>query len=205
MHAKTIANEIQSAEKALVGVDNFIGVFGSGNVDSQHQYYQKAYNLAFALTEQGFSIITGGGGGIMEAANCGAHNGKGVSAGLYLKFKGYEKKNKFIDPGMAIEFSSFFSRKATFLKNVKAVVVFPGGVGTLDELFEVLLAIRAKKIQSIPIYLIEKNFWNGLIQWMSSNIFDTDLAPQELLNNIILVDDINEISHHLKKDTSIFA
>lgn len=199
MYARTIANEIQNAEKALAGTNNFVGIFGSGNVDSKHQYYQKAYDLALALIEQGFSVITGGGGGVMEAANYGANIGKGVSAGLCLKFKGYEKKNRFIDPGLAVEFSSFFSRKATFLKHVKSVVVFPGGVGTLDELFEVLLAIRAKKIEPIPIYLFEKKFWEGLVQWMCSKVFDTGLAPQELLDNIILTDSISEITHDLKR------
>ncbi len=200
MHAQRIFNEIQNAEKALLRTSNFIGVFGSGNVDPSHLYYHKAYDLAYTLTKMGFSIITGGGGGIMEAANSGAQKGRGVSAGLYLKFKGYEKKNRFIDPDRAIEFSSFFSRKATFLNHVKSVVVFPGGVGTLDELFEVLLALRAQKIESITIYLVGVSFWKGLIEWMHSNIFALGLAPNELLRHIVLTDNIDEIADGLKKN-----
>ena len=199
MHAHTIANEIIRAEEALPTAKSFIGIFGSGNIDSKHPYYQKAYELALGLIEQGFSILTGGGGGVMEAANSGAHTGKGISAGLCLKFKGYEKKNRFIDPGLDLEFSSFFSRKATFLNHVKGVVVFPGGIGTLDELFEVLLAIRAKKIESMPIYLIGKKFWAGLIDWLTSNVFGQDLAPKELQHIIKMTDEIDIVIKELQK------
>lgn len=198
MKAHIIFNEILNADETLSSVTNFVGILGSGNIDSQHPYYKKAYELSLALIKEGYSILTGGGGGVMEAANCAACTGRGVSAGLCLKFKGYEKKNEYINPGMDLEFSSFFSRKATLLNHVKGIVIFPGGIGTLDEFFEIFLALRAKKIIPMQIYLIEKAFWGGLIEWMLSNIFEKDLAPQELLSNLTIVDDLDIVINDFK-------
>lgn len=189
----TVTEEILHAERTLKGTGPYVAFFGSGNLKSDHQYYRQAYSLALQLFQSGCSILTGGGGGIMEAANRGAQEGKGSSVGLCLKLYNYEKQNPFIDEGRALEFTSFFSRKATFLKHFKSVIVFPGGLGTLDEVFEVLIAMRAQQIPTLPCYFIGSEFWEGLMKWMKDNVFDGDLAPKELLNHLILTDCIEEI------------
>ncbi|MCP5505527.1 MAG: TIGR00730 family Rossman fold protein [Chlamydiales bacterium] len=193
MDAHTIAEEILRAEKTLGEAGPYVAIFGSGDLKPDHQYYQQAYNLALQLSQSGCSIVTGGGGGIMEAANRGAQEGNGSSVGLCLKLQNYEKQNPFIDEGRALEFTSFFSRKATFLKHIKSVIVFPGGLGTLDEVFEVLIAMRAQQIPTLPCYFIGREFWKGLMKWMKDNVFDGDLAPKELLNHLILTDCVEEI------------
>lgn len=193
MDAHTIAEEILRAEKNLKGPEHYIAIFGSGDLKPNHSYYQQAYNLALQLAQSGCSIVTGGGGGIMEAANRGAQEGKGASIGLCLKLRNYEKQNPFLDEGKALEFSSFFSRKATFLKHIKGIVVFPGGLGTLDEVFEVLIAMRAQQIPLFPCYLIGRAFWEGLMTWMKEKVFDQGLAPKQLLDQLILTDCVEEI------------
>jgi uncharacterized protein (TIGR00730 family) len=133
----------------------------------------------------------------MEAANRGAFQGTGASIGLCLKIPNDEKKNEFVHTDRAFYFSSFFSRKATFLNYAKAYVYFPGGVGTLDELFEVIIAMRAGTIPCFPLYLIGVEFWEGLIKWLQHSVFDQNLSPKELFELIRVTDNIAEVSANL--------
>ena len=200
MDDNNVSQEIIRASKALGPSLLSIAIFGSGEINSKHPDYSKSHDLAFQLSNQGISVITGGGGGVMEAANKGALQGKAESVGLCLSLPNYEKKNEFIHPGKALLFSSFFSRKAVFLKYAKGVVCFPGGLGTLDEMFEVLIAIRAKKLPFIPFYLIGTKFWGGLIQWLNDAVFKQNLAPQEISEQIKLSDDIQEVAHLISNE-----
>jgi len=201
-----ISQEILTATKTLGPSLLSVAIFGSGEISATHPDYSKAHDLAFQLSAQGISVLTGGGGGIMEAANQGAARGKAASIGLCLSLPNYEKKNKFIHPGKAFLFSNFFSRKAVFLKYAQGIVCFPGGLGTLDELFEVLIAMRAQKLPLLPLYLIGTEFWGGLIQWLTDAVFKQNLAPRELLEHIKIADDIQEVasllSHRLLSNTS---
>jgi hypothetical protein len=197
MDAETIYKEMIAVEHVLEEKFPIIGIIGSGNINEENTYYNQAFEIAKHLSQEGMSILTGGGGGIMEAANRGARTGIGASIGLCLQLPNYEKKNDFIDKDMAFYFSSFFSRKAIFFKYISGLVCFPGGLGTLDELAEVLLLIRAQKIPKIPLYLIGKEFWEKFIQWMEDKIFKNNLAPQEILSLIHITDNIENVTQHL--------
>ena len=135
-----------------------------------NNYYKYAVEIAEKLTEKGYGIISGGGPGIMEAANKGANNKKGASVGLNIDLPFEQTSNKYIDDDKNIHFNYFFVRKVMFVKYAQAFVVMPGGVGTLDELFEAITLIQTKKIQKIPIVLFGSEFWSGLLDWMKETL-----------------------------------
>ncbi len=187
-----ISKEIADANNLLGPNLLAVGIFGSGVSEQSSSYYIQAHELAFQLSAQGISVITGGGEGIMEAANKGALKGNGDSIGLCLSLPQYERKNKFISPGKGLFFSSLFSRKAVFLKYIKSAVFFPGGIGTLDEVFEVLLAIRTQKIPPFPLYFIGKDFWTNLFLWLDRDVIQRNMAPKEFLDLIKITDNHQE-------------
>lgn len=174
-----------------------VSIFGSARIKPGEKYYELAENIAFKLTQQGYGIITGGGPGIMEAGNKGAHRGKGVSVGLNIELPFEQKDNPFIDRDKNLEFDYFFVRKVMFVKYAQGFVAMPGGFGTLDELFEAITLIQTQKIGRFPIVLVGTEFWNGMLDWIKQvllkehgNVSEGDL---DLFHIVDTADEVVEI------------
>lgn len=147
-----------------------ISIFGSARTQPDNEYYELAVETAEKVTKKGFGVITGGGPGIMEGANKGASQAKGKSVGLGISLPFEQGLNQYVDPAFMIDFNYFFVRKVMFVKYAQGFVVFPGGFGTLDELFESLTLIQTRKITPIPIILFGSSYWEGLIDWMENTM-----------------------------------
>lgn len=154
----------------LRGVRPAVTVFGSARTLQNAEDYEKARQIAFSLSKKGFSVITGGGPGVMEAANLGAHEAGGRSIGCNIELPFEQKPNPYIN--LPVNFHYFFIRKVMFLRYTSAVVVMPGGFGTLDELFEVLTLVQTHKIDPLPIILVDKDYWKGLGDWIRNTILE---------------------------------
>jgi len=159
-----------------------VSIFGSARTKVGDKYYELAEEISYQLTQQGYGIITGGGPGIMEAGNKGAHRGKGISVGLNIELPFEQKDNPYIDRDKNLEFDYFFVRKVMFVKYAQGFVAMPGGFGTLDELFEAMTLIQTHKIGKFPIMLVGSEFWNGMLDWIKKvlleqhgNISESDL------------------------------
>ena len=159
-----------------------VSIFGSARTKVGDKYYELAEEISYQLTQQGYGIITGGGPGIMEAGNKGAHRGKGISVGLNIELPFEQKDNPYIDRDKNLEFDYFFVRKVMFVKYAQGFVAMPGGFGTLDELFEAMTLIQTHKIGKFPILLVGTGFWNGMLDWIKKvlleqhgNISESDL------------------------------
>ncbi len=147
-----------------------ISIFGSARTRSEHPDYQKAVKTAELIVHSGFGVITGGGPGIMEAANLGAQNAKGVSVGLGIDLPFEQSLNPHIDADKELEFNYFFVRKVMFVKYAQGFIVLPGGFGTLDELFEALTLVQTKKAKKFPIVLLGTRYWSGLVDWIKETL-----------------------------------
>ena len=161
-----IMSEFVDGFESLSKIGPCVSVFGSARTKKNNKYYKMAEEIAFMLTNKGYGIITGGGPGIMEAANKGAQKGGGKSVGLNIELPFEQMPNKYIDSDKLIDFDYFFVRKMMFVKYAQGFIVLPGGVGTLDELFEAITLIQTQKIGKFPIILVGKNYWSGLIDWI---------------------------------------
>jgi hypothetical protein len=148
-----------------------VSLYGSARLDENHPDYQRAEAIALALSNAGFSVISGGGPGIMEAANKGAFKGSSSSIGLNIQLPHEQQSNPYQD--ISLNFRHFFARKVMFVKYASAYVVLPGGFGTLDELAEILTLVQTGKSRKIPIILVNKEFWEGLIEWFSNTLLAT--------------------------------
>ena len=162
---KIMSEFVEGFEK-LSRIGPCVSIFGSARTPPDHKYYKMADEIAFKLTQFGYGIITGGGPGIMEAANLGAMRGKGRSVGLNINLPFEQSANLFIDPDKLITFDHFYVRKTMFMKYAQGFIVLPGGFGTMDELFEALTLIQTEKIGQFPIVLVGKSFWAGLVDWI---------------------------------------
>ena len=145
-----------------------VSIFGSSRTDSHSSIYQDTVKLARLLVESGFNIISGGGPGVMEAANRGAFEAKGKSVGLHIELPSEQKPNKYAN--IRVDFKYFFIRKVMFVKYAVAYVIMPGGFGTLDELFEALTLIQTKRIRYFPVILIGPKYWDGLLRWVKETL-----------------------------------
>jgi len=177
-----VMSEFVDGYEKLSRIGPCVSVFGSARTKPGEAYYELAENIAFKLTQNGYGVITGGGPGIMEAGNKGAHRGGGVSVGLNIDLPFEQKDNPYIDRGKSLEFDYFFVRKVMFVKYAQGFVAMPGGFGTLDELFEAITLIQTKKIGKFPIILVGTSFWAGLMDWIkdmmlhkNGNISEEDL------------------------------
>jgi uncharacterized protein (TIGR00730 family) len=151
-----------------------ISIFGSARTHADNKYYQIGVELAEKLASAGYGVITGGGPGIMEAANKGAQQGGGKSVGLNIDLPFEQNYNPYIDQEHNLEFDYFFVRKVIFVKYAQAFVILPGGFGTLDELFEALTLIQTKKINQRPVVLVGKEYWGGLIDWIKKVMLEEE-------------------------------
>jgi uncharacterized protein (TIGR00730 family) len=171
---QVIAEFVEGYER-LVHIPPSVSIFGSARTDPSSKWYTLAQEIAKTLSEAGFSVVTGGGPGIMEAANKGAKEGKGWSVGLNIVLPNEECTNDYQD--ISIRFRHFFTRKVMFVKYATAYVVMPGGFGTLDELAEILALIQTGKTRHIPIVLVGSEFWKGLLHW-----FEETLVPEGVVS-----------------------
>jgi uncharacterized protein (TIGR00730 family) len=163
-----------------------ISVFGSARTKPGDKYYDEAVKLSQLITENGYGIITGGGPGIMEAANLGAYEKEGKSIGLQIELPFETSANKYIDKLVSCRY--FFTRKVFFLKYSQAFVAFPGGYGTLDELFETITLVQTGHMRPVPIVLIGKDYWKGMIKWIKKTMLEDGKVSKEDLNLFKLVD-----------------
>jgi len=175
-----IQSEYVQAFDAMSEISNGICVFGSARTSSDSLDYDNAVKLSAYLAQAGFAIISGGGPGIMEAANKGAFENDGVSIGCNIELP----KEQFINPyvNLPVNFRYFFCRKTTFVKYSRGFVLFPGGFGTLDELFEALTLIQTKKIKGFPVVLMNRSYWSGLIDWMQEKLLIENKIGKNDLN-----------------------
>ncbi|MEL1240704.1 LOG family protein [Flavobacterium flavipallidum] len=171
-----------------------VSIFGSARTKPENKYYQLAEKIAFKISKAGYGIITGGGPGIMEAGNKGAHLGNGTSVGLNIDLPFEQHFNPYIDPDKNLNFDYFFVRKVMFVKYSQGFVVMPGGFGTLDEMFEAITLIQTKKIARFPIILVGRSYWTGLIDWIKEVLLEQENnICAEDLNLFKIVDNEDEV------------
>ncbi len=176
-----------------------ISIFGSARTSPEHPVYKQTVEIAEAVAKSGYGVISGGGPGIMEAANKGAHQAGGVSVGLNIKLPYEQKSNPYIDQDKLIDFQYFFVRKVMFVKYAQGFIVMPGGVGTLDELFEAYTLIQTKKVIEFPIILVGRSYWGGLIEWIKNTLLaEKNISPEDL-DLISLVDTKEEVMECLNR------
>ena len=173
-HIFKIMSEFVEGFEKMTRIGPCVSIFGSARTKSENKYYQIAEDIAFKLVQHGYGIITGGGPGIMEAANKGARKGNGKSVGLNIDLPFEQKHNEFIDSDKCINFDYFFVRKTIFLKYSQGFVAMPGGFGTLDELFEAITLVQTNKIAQFPVVLVGKDYWNGLSQWLKLTVLEEE-------------------------------
>ena len=193
-----IMSEMVEGFQKMARIGPCVSIFGSARTQSDHPYYKMAEELAYQLTQNGYGVITGGGLGIMEAANKGAFRGKGTSAGLSIQLPFEEYTNLFIDRDKSVSFDYFFVRKVMFVKYSQGFIVMPGGFGTLDEFFEAITLIQTKKIGKFPIVLVGTNYWKGLLEWIENTLLYEKNISKTDLNLFTLVDSAEEAVNHIK-------
>lgn len=165
-----IMGELVEGYEKLSQLGPCVSIFGSARTKPEDKYYKKTIEISESIVKLGLGIITGGGPGIMEAANKGAQKAGGVSVGLNIDLPFEQTHNEFIDSDKIIDFDYFFVRKVMFVRYAQAFVVMPGGFGTLDELFEAITLIQTNKIQRFPVILYGSEFWSGCIDWIKNTV-----------------------------------
>ena len=192
--------EFVQAFETLSKIGPCVSIFGSARTQPENPYYKMAEDIAEKLTLKGYGIITGGGFGIMEAGNKGAHKGEGKSVGLNIDLPFEQEANTYIDNDKLINFDYFFVRKVMFVKYAQGFVVMPGGVGTLDELFEAITLIQTQKIAAFPIVLVGKDYWSGLMDWIKNVMLEKEqnISPEDL-DLFTLVNTADEAVEYIDK------
>lgn len=186
-----IQSEFVNGFGALADLGPAFSIFGSARTPSDHVEYQQAQELAKKLSDLGYNVITGGGPGIMEAANKGAFDGPGISVGLGIELPFEQSMNDFVELG--IDFRYFFARKTMFIKYAQGFVVFPGGFGTFDELFEALTLVQTQKVTSFPVILMGVKYWSPLIEWLKNTVAVEGKISLSDLDFIHVSDDVDEV------------
>ena len=186
-----IMSEFVEAAQRLAEIRPAVSIFGSARTPPESPYYQLAETIARQLSDAGFSVISGGGPGIMEAANKGAYQGRSPSVGLNIQLPHEQRANSYQD--ISQSFRHFFARKYMFVRFASAYVVMPGGFGTLDELLEALTLIQTGKSQKIPIILVHEPFWRGLVDWFRTTLVDEQVISPEDVGLIQVIDKPGEV------------
>jgi uncharacterized protein (TIGR00730 family) len=192
-----IMGEFVDGVEALHDIGPAVSFFGSARVKPEDSRYQKAEHLAKLFAEHHFSVITGGGGGIMEAANKGAAEAGGVSIGLNIILPHEQKPNAYAN--ITQEFKYFFIRKVMFVKYAMAYVIFPGGFGTLDELFEAVTLIQTHRIKPFPVILVGTAYWKGLIEWIKTHLLKEQMISPDDIEIIQVMDEPEAIVKTIQK------
>ncbi|MBA3304651.1 MAG: TIGR00730 family Rossman fold protein [Thermoleophilaceae bacterium] len=186
-----VAAELRTGFEALGGVGRGVSIFGSARTGVDHPQYVRARKLAATLGSAGYAVLTGGGPGIMEAANRGAHEAGALSIGLGIDLPFEQGMNPWVD--LPLEFHYFFTRKVMFVRYASAFVVFPGGFGTMDELFEALTLIQTRKIRDFPVVLVGTNYWSGLVGWIRERMLVDGWIAARDVDLLRVTDDLDEV------------
>lgn len=194
-----IMGEFVNGYEKLSSIGPCISIFGSARTHANHPTYLLTVEIAKAISELGYGIISGGGPGIMEAANKGAQEANGVSVGLNIELPFEQKSNPYIDQDKLIDFQYFFVRKVMFVKYAQGFVVMPGGVGTLDELFEAFTLLQTSKVNKFPIILVGRQYWEGLIDWIKDKLLRENNISTEDLELFEVVDTKEEVMDCLNR------
>lgn len=194
---KIIADFVQGFDE-LGDLGPSVTIFGSARVDENHPYYQQAMQLSSMLGERGYNIITGGGPGLMEAANRGAYQHENVeSIGLNIELSAEQQPNPYITKGRSFDY--FFSRKVMLVKYSMAYVIFPGGFGTLDEMFEALTLIQTRKVWGVRLFIIGTEFYAPLIQFIRDKLLGEGMIDEKDLKLFIMTDDLDMVVKEIEK------
>jgi uncharacterized protein (TIGR00730 family) len=189
-----IMGEFVNGFERMSRIGPSVSIFGSARTKPDHKYYKLATEIAEKIVDNGYGVITGGGPGIMEAGNKGAHLAGGTSVGLNIELPFEQHDNPYIDSDKSLDFDYFFVRKVMFVKYSQGFVVMPGGFGTLDELFEAITLIQTHKIQKFPIILVGTDFWSGLFEWVKATLLDSfQTISEKDIDLIHLVDTSDEV------------
>jgi len=192
-----IMGEFVKGYEKLSQIGPCVSIFGSARTKPDQKYYKLTERIAQKIVDHGYGVITGGGPGIMEAGNKGAHLGGGTSVGLNIDLPFEQHDNPYIDQNKSLDFDYFFVRKVMFVKYSQGFVVMPGGFGTLDELFEAITLIQTNKIDKFPIILVGTDFWGGLIDWVRNTLLDTfeniSAGDMDLVQVVDTEDEVIEI------------
>ncbi|MFO7723523.1 MAG: TIGR00730 family Rossman fold protein [Bacteroidales bacterium] len=195
---KVMAEFVNSFEK-MSRIGPCVSIFGSARTKECSPYYRLAEEIAFLLTKHGFGVITGGGPGIMEAANRGAYKSRGKSVGLNIVLPHEQSANPYIDNDKLLNFDYFFVRKVMFMKYAQGYVVMPGGFGTMDELFEAITLIQTQKMVHFPIVLVVKEYWQGLMDWIRARMVEEGMISPDDMEIFSIVDTAQEAVDHIVK------
>ncbi len=202
-----IMGEFVSGYEKLSKIGPCVSIFGSARTKPDHANYKLAESIAKRIVEAGYGIITGGGPGIMEAGNKGAHIAGGTSVGLNIELPFEQHDNPYIDSDKSLDFDYFFVRKVMFVKYSQGFVVMPGGFGTLDELFEAITLIQTHKIEKFPIILVGTSFWKGLLDWIKTTLLDSfaniSAGDMDLIHLVDTEDEVIEILDVFYKESGL--
>jgi uncharacterized protein (TIGR00730 family) len=202
-----IREEVDAAFDALWDIEEGVSIFGSARVKEDHPWYELCRETAACLSRHGYTVITGGGPGLMEAANRGAKEAGGESIGLNIELPHEQHVNPYVT--RSIEFHYFFARKLMFVRYARAFVIMPGGFGTLDELFEALTLIQTHRIRNFPVILFGSAFWDPLLEWIDRGLEDNGLISPGDKELLVVVDEPHQVCKHviraaeLQKEASV--
>ncbi len=192
-----IMGEFVEGVEALHDIGPAVSIFGSARTSPDDPAYEKAVNVAAAFARENFAVITGGGGGIMEAANKGAAEAGGTSVGLNINLPHEQTPNPFAN--IQLNFHYFFIRKVMFVKYAMAYIIMPGGFGTLDELFEAVTLIQTQRIRPLPVVLVGSDYWSGLVDWIKARLLDEKMISPEDIDILQVIDEPEEVVRAVKK------
>ena len=202
-----IMSEFVEGFETMAKIGPCVSIFGSARTKPDNKYYKQAEEIGYLLTQKGYGVITGGGPGIMEAANKGAKRGEGKSVGLNIELPFEQSHNEFIDQDKILNFDYFFVRKVMFIKYAQGFIVLPGGVGTLDELFEAITLIQTCKIGKFPIVLVGGAYWEGMLDWIKETMLGEEnnisYDDMELINIVNTPKEAVEIIEDFYKEFTL--
>ncbi|HMP92496.1 MAG TPA: TIGR00730 family Rossman fold protein [Phnomibacter sp.] len=192
-----IMAEFVDGFEALARIGPCISIFGSARTVPGHAYYDLTVEIARQLATEGFGVISGGGPGIMEAANKGAYIAGGKSVGLNIELPFEQKPNDFIDRDKNLHFDYFFVRKTIFVKYSQGFIMMPGGFGTMDEFFEVITLVQTHKVNRIPLILVGSSYWKGLLEWIKTTMLEEKMISPEDLDLLVVLDTPKDVVNHI--------
>jgi len=192
-----IMGEFVEGVEALHDLGPAVSIFGSARTPPKSPTYKQTEALAALFAREKFAVITGGGGGVMEAANKGAAEAGGVSVGLNISLPHEQKPNPYAN--IQLHFHYFFVRKVMFVKYAMAYIIMPGGFGTLDELFEAVTLIQTQRIRPLPVFLVGSDYWSGLVDWIKGRLLDRKMISPEDMDIIQVMDEPEEVVRAVKK------
>jgi len=195
-----IREEVDRGFDALRDVEDGVSVFGSARVGEGHRWYELCRETAACLAKEGFTVITGGGPGLMEAANRGAAEAGGLSVGLNIELPMEQHVNPYVN--RRLDFHYFFARKLMFVRYARAFVIFPGGFGTMDELFESLTLIQTHRIEHFPTILVDRDHWAPLLEWLENSLGDQGLIASADMELLVTAGTAEEVCSHVRQASS---